>query len=530
MQIIPAPNGVYHKETGVFSPPKKLGVALGGFEESCLAAFSQRTGIACDAAAKQKDLTLRKDESLAAEEYRLWVTPAGIEVAASGRAGAIWALTTLSQSRDEAGAFACMELHDRPRYRHRGQHFDCCRHFFDIEQVKSVIEQISLVKMNVLHWHLSDDQGWRIESKAFPQLHKTEGQPYFTQKEIREVVAYAAERGVDVVPEIDLPGHTLAMIAAMPELSCTGEKVQLATTGGIFDDILCPGKDHTIDVVLKVLDEVSALFPSRYFHIGGDEAPKTRWKECPDCNARIEALGLAGYEELQGWFTQRLVEHLREKGKIAVGWNDILFAQNAPRDVVIQNWLDYGPDAGLEPFFDKGGQMVFSDMFHLYFDYPYSMSPLKRVYHFTPFIGKRDCSADANTEGIESCLWTERIETAERLQKQLYPRVFAVAEAGWTVRRDYVGFKERLKGKFAQLDAAGIAYTPPDQYDPKGKARRAQTVDYVARLQATAQPRKEGEKSHIEFSWAGARRLLKYFIKIQDVPAVLKQVKKGQVL
>lgn len=533
MHIIPKPNGPVWQQAGNFAPGGTLAVELGGFDPACLTAFARRTGIGCKTSATPKTLILVRDASLADEGYQLSVTPQGVSVAAATEQGVIWALTTLAQNIDARGEMPCVEMKDAPAFQHRGFHFDSCRHFFEKDEVLKVIEQAALCKINVLHWHLSDDQGWRIESKVFPQLQQVENQPYYTQDELREVVAFAASCGIDVIPELDMPGHTTSIIAAMPELSCTGQPIKLATTGGIFDDILCVGKDKTIDVVLKILDEVSALFPSRYFHVGGDEAPKKRWKACPDCNARLQALGLENFEQLQGWFMGRLQEHLREKSKTAIFWNDVLQGGGIAEDGIIQYWMPTA-DRGVTDWFNKGGRMVFSDMFHLYFDYPPSVMPLERAYRYTPRIGKRDCSADANTRGIECCLWTERIETVEHLERRLFPRLFALAEAAWTTEREYADFKKRLVPKLAALDAAGIAYATLEQSDPKGEERRRQTVDYIAQMQATAQPREKGEKMDVSMDKQSQRAMvkgfLKYFINFRDLPATLKQFRKGRAI
>lgn len=523
LNIIPKPNGAYQKKEGLLKIKNALGVELGGFHESCLAAFEQRSGCRCNPGADKKNLVLEKDKALAPEGYVLNVTPDRVTIKAATETGVIWALTTLAQCMGTDGSVPCFSLSDEPRYGHRGLLLDCCRHYFDAEQVQSVIEQMSLAKMNVLHWHLTEDQGWRIESKVFPQLHEYEGQPYFTQDEIRDVVAFATQRGVDVIPEIDMPGHTLAALAAMPELGCTGKQVRMATTGGVFDDIMCAGKDSTFDIVFKILDEVCELFPSPYFHIGGDEAPKTRWKQCPDCNARLKELGLSDYDQLQSWFTGRLIDYLKTKGKTAMCWNDILRGGNTEQDCIIQYWLEIQKGDSMRDFFDTGGQVIFSDMFHVYLDYPHGMTPMKRVYHYTPYIQKQDCSAAPNTMGIQCCLWTERIETVERLQEQLYPRLFAVAEAGWTQRRDYESFKARLNKKAGELDSAGIHYMPIVLCDPKGKARREQTLDYARRLLATSPPKEqESEDNPVKADFASVRPWIKYFVKLSDVPGLLK--------
>ena len=237
------------------------------------------------------------------------------------------------------------------KYNYRSLHLDCARHFFPIATVKKVIEGISFGNMNVLHWHLSDDHGWRIESKKFPRLHGC-SREYYTQEEIKEVVSFAKERGVEIVPEIDMPGHSLALLAAFPEYSCKGESVEMAKARGVYKTILCAGKEDTYAFVEEVLEEIIPLFDSQYFHIGGDEAPKDEWKECPHCNAKMKALGLTNYEDLQGHFTKQVCEILRKHGKTPICWNDALLANNIPEDVTVQYWtIDYAKQ--MVPFVEK---------------------------------------------------------------------------------------------------------------------------------------------------------------------------------
>lgn len=239
-----------------------------------------------------------------------------------------------------------------------------------------IIEGAALEKLNVLHWHLSDDQGWRVESERFPRLNECGGE-YYTKDEIRAVVEYARVRGVEIVPEIDLPGHTSAILAAYPELSCTGEPVALKTAGGVYSVILCAGKDSVFDFIEALLDELCPLFPSARFHIGGDEAPKTRWRACLDCQARIEALGLGGAEQLQGYFSCRAADMLRARGKRVICWNEALRAHRVPDGAQIQYWtLQHRHQ--MQQYAEAGGEWIYSDMFELYFDYPHSMIPLKR--------------------------------------------------------------------------------------------------------------------------------------------------------
>ncbi|MDR0910858.1 MAG: family 20 glycosylhydrolase, partial [Spirochaetaceae bacterium] len=208
---------------------------------------------------------------------------------------------------------------------HRGFHLDCARHFYAVDEVKKIINEAAIAGANVFHWHLTDDQGWRIESKQFPKLQAINPE-YYTQNDLKAVVDFADTKGVEVIPEIELPGHTRSLLVAYPEFSCTGESVELATKGGIYDVILCPGKDSMFAFLEELLNEVCALFPGLRFHIGGDEAPKNKWHDCPDCRKRMEQEGLQDYEDLQGYFTNRVNAIIKKNGKKAICWNDSLVA------------------------------------------------------------------------------------------------------------------------------------------------------------------------------------------------------------
>ena len=312
---------------------------MGGFAPWCLEALEARLhrAVRPAQAGERPWLRLVRDETLPAEGYRFRAEKDGVTVSAAAELGVVWALTTLAELAEAPEGLAPCEIEDAPRYGHRGLSLDCSRHFFPAEEVKKIIEQLARVKMNVLHWHLVDDQGWRIESHRFPLLHETSG-AYYTQEQIREIVEFARVRGVEIIPEIDLPGHTTALLAAYPQYSCAGKPVELRQHGGIFDVILCAGKDETFAFLEELLGEICPLFPSPRFHIGGDEAPKTEWKKCPHCKARMESLGLTDYEDLQGWFTNRVTDILKKYGKRAICWNDTLEAKDPDTGNQVQFW------------------------------------------------------------------------------------------------------------------------------------------------------------------------------------------------
>lgn len=410
------------------------------------------------------------------------------------------------------------------KYGYRSLHLDCARHFFSVETVKKVIEGISYGNMNVFHWHLTDDHGWRIESKKFPQLHQNSGQ-FYTQEEIREIIIFAKERGIEIIPEIDMPGHNLALLSVFPEYSCKGEPVTPAKARGIYKTILCAGKEDVYTFVEELLDEMIPLFDSEYFHIGGDEAPKDEWKECPHCNAKMKELGLTSYEDLQGYFTARVCEVLKKHGKTPIVWNDALLASNLPEDVVVQYWtIDHAK--AMVPFVEKQGKWIYSDMFEVYLDYPHSMIPLKKVYDFKPHLYKYDIPRMDNLIGFEACAWTEHIDNEQKLCEHIFPRVYALAErANGEKYTDYESFKERVREKVERLEKAGIPYTKEKWWDPQGKARRDDAIQFYFNMGADvdeeeAKKQADSAAPKLEF----VLHFIKEFYKIGDVPEFLKSL------
>lgn len=476
--IIPNPNGLADFDTLRVTLPHSFSIDFGGFAPWCVTAFLQRTESAQIDAVPW--LKLSRDDAMENEEYGLTVTSDGIEISASSEQGVIWALTSVYHLLDESRTIPIGTVTDKPRYGYRAQSLDCARHFFPVETVKKVIEQLSLVKMNTLHWHLTDDQGWRIECQSFPLLHETSGD-YYTQDEIREIVHYAHIRGVEIIPEIDLPGHTTGLLAAYPEYSCFGEKVQLAVTGGIYPIILCAGKESTFEMLDTLLTEICPLFPGKKFHIGGDEAPKTEWKKCPHCRQRMLDEGLENEEDLQGYFSMRVAKILRKLGKEPICWNDSLKARDIPENTLIQYWTAQHLPQMIE-YYNKGGKFIYSEMFDLYFDYPHSMIPLKRIYNCTPMIGSTPCGESENLVGIESCLWSEHIVESSLLLQRIFPRAYALAEVAWSNERDYGDFKRRLIVLSAKAEKLGAAGTPEIWWDPQGEERRKEGVEYLSRM------------------------------------------------
>jgi len=520
--ILPNPNGTTALRDHRITLPETVSIQFDRFAPWCADAFLERTG--CTAAENGFKITLKSDADLPKEGYRFQISGSGIVIYAAEEIGVVWALTSVYHLLDADRTLPVGSVQDAPKYGYRGQSLDCARHFFSTDIVKKVIEQISLVKMNVLHWHLTDDQAWRIESRAFPKLQEVSGD-FYTWDEIREIVEFARVRGVEIIPELDLPGHTTGILAAYPEYSCFGEEVSLATAGGIYPIILCAGKDPVFELVETLLSEICPLFPAERFHIGGDEAPKSEWVKCPDCRKRMEDESLSGVEDLQGWFMIRVAEMLKQHGKKPICWNDALKSSILPEDTLIQYWTAQHLKQ-MEPYFEAGGPFIYSDMFDLYFDYPHSMIPLKRAYECAPAIGKESCADAENMLGIESCLWAEHIVTPEQLFTRLFPRAYAVAEAAWSKERAYDDFRQRLRPLMEKAAAAGVTGTAESWWDPKGKERREDALGYMARMTA-AIPKNakdtiaEGDGDTSAFLMGFATK----FFTPADIPYLLKLFK-----
>ena len=415
------------------------------------------------------------DESLPAEGYELNVDGEGIEVRASQFPGFLYALQSLEQLRpaavygtepapDAAWEVPCVKIADAPRFAYRGMHLDVARHFFSVDEVKRYIDVMAIHKLNTLHWHLTDDQGWRIEIKRYPELTAVgsirkatvvrkewgtyDGTPYggfYTQDEIRDVVKYAADRGVTVIPEIDLPGHMLAALTAYPELGCTGGPYEVWGRWGVADDVLCPGREKTFEFLEGVLTEVMELFPSEYIHIGGDECPKVRWEKCPRCQAKIRQLGLKDDGEhtaehyLQSYVTDRIGKFLAQHGRRIIGWDEILEGR-APSDAVVMSWR--GSEGGIAAA-KLGHDVIMTPNSHFYFDYYQSLDtdaepfgiggyiPMEQVYSYDPAFPELTPEQQKHILGVQANLWTEYVLSDEHLEYMLLPRLAALSEVQW---------------------------------------------------------------------------------------------------
>lgn len=408
------------------------------------------------------------------EQYKLSITETGVKVSAAHRVGLFYGIQSLIQLIDgNLGSgnqliIPLLEIDDQPRFAHRGVLLDCCRHFMSVEKVKKVIELIAYHKMNVLHWHLTEDQGWRIEIDAYPKLTevgawRTEADGkihggFYSKEEIREIVKFAAAHHVEVIPEIELPGHSSAAIAAYPWLSCSGKNIKVVNEWGVFQDIYCAGNDSTFDFIQTVLDEVVELFPSPFIHIGGDEAPKTSWENCSRCQNRIEHEQLHDEHELQSYFIQRVSNYLARKGKTIIGWDEILDG-GLPKGAIVQSWR--GMEGGVRAC-ELGSPAIMSPTSHAYFDYPVSTTSLEKVYTFNPVPENLPEDQMELILGGECNLWTEHIPE-ERLEVMMFPRLCAMAEVLWTntAKINYPNFEMRMSTHYKRLEALNVNYGFP---------------------------------------------------------------------
>ena len=477
---------------------------LPGYVERFAVRLRQATGFPLPAESLPADTT--QDDALyflsrgaraesGKEGYSLEVTTRGCRIRANAAPGFFYAMQTVLQllpaqivaAKPAAGtawSMPCLTIVDQPRFVWRGAHLDVCRHFFPVDDVKKYIDMLAMYKLNTFHWHLTEDQGWRIEINKYPRLTevgawRNDGISgpyggYYTQEEVREVVAYAAERAITIVPEIEMPGHSSAALASYPWLGCTGGPYRVQFSWGIFDDVYCAGRDTTFAFLEDVLTEVMALFPGTFIHVGGDECPKTRWKNCPRCQARIRAEGLASETELQSWFARRIERFLDAHGRRLIGWDDILEGGIVPRATAMA-WrgAEYGIAAAR-----SGHDVVMTPTSHCYFDYyqgdpttePKAIGgiiPLEKVYALEPVSVLLTPEEAVHILGAQANLWTEFIPDPRYLEYMLLPRLCALSEVVWSPAslRDFDDFTRRMTSQYERFAAAGInARIPPAAY------------------------------------------------------------------
>ena len=429
------------------------------------------------------------------ESYRLQIHKKEILVVGASPSGLFYGIQTLLQLMDvprrKANEFSvpCLDIQDEPTFAWRGMHLDVSRHFFPVAFIKKMIDMLAMQKMNVFHWHLTDDQGWRIEIKKYPRLteigsYREDTIPivtsagntgevsrvcgYYTQDEIRDVVSYAQSRYVTIVPEIEMPGHAVAALSAYPEFSCTGGPFKVYNQWGITEDVFCPGKDATFEFLENILNEVIELFPGPYIHIGGDECPKTRWKTCSLCQNRIREEKLKGESDLQSYFTKRIEKFVASRGKKLIGWDEILEG-GLPERAAVMSWR--GMKGGIEAA-RSGHDVVMTPTDYCYFDLYQAQKnepkaqegflPLEKVYSFNPVPLTLPMPGRLHILGAQANVWTEYISTEQHAEYMIFPRLCAMAEVLWTPpgKQDFTSFRSRLPFYLNRLQKYHVSYRP----------------------------------------------------------------------
>lgn len=451
---------------------------------------------------KKNYIFLLLDDSinLPQEAYTLSSDADKIIICASGESGLFYGVQTLrqllpteifnSKQVNTEWSVPAVVIKDSPRFAWRGLLLDTSRHYMPVDFIKKFIDLMAIHKMNTFHWHLTDDQGWRIEIKKYPRLtevgayrketlighllrdipSKYDGQKYgdfYTQQQIKEIVQYAADRYINIVPEIEMPGHSLAALASYPELSCTGGPVEVATKWGVFDDVYCAGNEQTFTFIQDVLSEVIDLFPGKYIHIGGDECPKTRWEKCPKCQLRIKQENLENEHELQSYFIKRVEKVLNERGKTIIGWDEILQGGLAP-NAIVMSWR--GIEGGIAAA-KASHYVIMTPGSYCYLDYyqekklaePLAIGgylPLKKVYSYDPVPNGFGELESKYILGLQGNIWTEYMKTPESVEYMAYPRAIAIAEVGWSKepKKDFKDFSIRLNEDLKRLDQLNVNY------------------------------------------------------------------------
>ena len=405
------------------------------------------------------------------DRYVLTIQPNSIQIKSGSREGVSRGIASLEQlillnELNDEYFLPQVTIKDQAAFEHRGLLLDCSRHFFEVDVVKKYIDLLAFYKMNALHWHLTEDQGWRIEIDKYPLLtevsaYRTEqdGSRYggfYTKDQIRDVVAYASERNITIIPEIEMPGHSQAALAAYPELSCTGGPIKVANDWGVFKEIYCAGNDSTFVFLEDVLTEVMELFPSKKIHIGGDEAPKTRWEKCPKCQRRIKEEGLANEHELQSYFIRRIQDFLNENGRQLIGWDEILEGGIA-EGATVQSWR--GMEGGIQAV-KNGNESIMSPTSHAYFDYDLNAIDLRKVYSFNPIPAGLADSESELIIGGECNMWSERVPNESNLDGKVFPRLLAMSEVLWSdsTDRDFSEFQKRVNEHYSILKEFDVAY------------------------------------------------------------------------
>ncbi len=519
VMIIPEPVSVSEQE-GQFELTNKTVIVADGEAKKVAEYFVAKLNVpmgsklAIAAEAPQANyVSLKIDTSAGTvdEAYKLMVSTENIEISAPSDKGLFYGIQTLLQllpaeieSSEKVSGVAwlakCVDITDSPRFPYRGMHLDVCRHFVPVENIKKHLDMMAMLKLNKFHWHLTEDQGWRIEIKAFPKLteigsKRTEfdgsiHEGFYTQEQVKEIVKYASDLMIEVIPEIELPGHSLAALTAYPEYSCTGGPFKVRNMWGVEPDVYCAGKEETFEFLNKIIEEVVALFPSEYFHIGGDECPKVRWEKCPLCQKRIKDEGLKNEHELQSYFVQRIEKTLLKHGKKMIGWDEILEGGLA-ETATVMSWR--GEKGGIDAA-EQGHDVIMTPGNWCYLDH-YQGDPrvepvgiccyttLEESYGYEPVPKKLSAEKAKHVQGTQGNVWTEYLYTPELVEYRVYPRIIALAEVNWTSPeiKNFEDFTKRLDNIHERMDLHNINYHIPL---PEGPCNNFVFVD-TAKLEFT---------------------------------------------
>ena len=534
INVIPVPAELSQQE-GFFKLQKKTSIFASSPEAKTIGEFfaakmNASTGYNITVSDKNSTggiaLSINEKLDVNNEGYQLNVTKEGVQIEAKTPQGLFYGMQTLMQllpaeiespkvEKGIAWTIPCVTVKDEPRFAYRGVMLDPCRHFIPVENIKKHLDVMALFKINTFHWHLTEDQGWRIEIKKYPKLTEigskridgegTEYGGFYTQEQIKEVVAYAQERFITVVPELEIPGHELAAISAYPELSCKGEPITPRVIWGVEDIVMCPAKENTFQFIEDVIAEMAPLFPGEYFHIGGDECPKTSWKNCPNCQALIRKEGLKGdkdhssEEKLQSYVIRRAEAILAKHGKKIIGWDEILEGGLAPTATVM-SWR--GEKGGIAAALQNHDVIMTPGSNGMYLDHyqgdpklePVAIggySTLEKVYSYNPTpdtlvaLGK-----DHFVKGVQTNLWSEYMYTPEILEYRAYPRVVALSEIAWSPvsRKNYADFERRINNAYVRLDGHNINYHIPQPEQPNGSCNQVAFTDQAKMEFKTTRP------------------------------------------
>ena len=534
IHIIPMPSSLVQQE-GQFTLTSGTSFYAPSPEAKTLAEFfaaklKTSTGfdLAIADAEQAGSIALLMDASLDMndEGYQLAVSPQGVKIQAKTPQGLFYGMQSLMQLlpaevesptvvKNIEWTAPGVNITDAPRFAYRGVMLDPCRHFIPVENIKKQLDVLSLFKINTFHWHLTEDQGWRIEIKKYPKLTEVgskriegEGHEYggfYTQEEIKEVVAYAAERFITVIPELEIPGHELAAISAYPELSCKGEPTTPRIIWGVEDIVMCPGKEDMFKFLEDVIQEMVPLFPGTYFHIGGDECPKSSWKNCPACQARIRTEGLRGdknhssEERLQSYVIQRMEKVLAKYGKKIIGWDEILEGGLSP-DATVMSWR--GEQGGITSALQNHDVIMTPAGNGMYLDTyqgdskiePVSIggyTTLEKVYSYNPVPDTLVAMGKAHfVKGVQANNWSEYMYTTDLMEYRMYPRMMALSEIAWSQPevKDYKDFERRIDNAYVRLDGHGINYHIPQPEQPGGSCNFVAFVDSTSLTFTTTRP------------------------------------------